>query len=92
MNCSFGIFLNILTLLIVFTLLFVFYVIYSKAQSNNKDQTITASGVLTSLISEKQSIREITETSSIPKYEWPDDKKSGVGGSFRVVTPEMDNF
>jgi len=93
MNCSLGIFLSLITLLLIFTFLYIFYGIYKKSKKNRQyTELITPSQIFTSLIKDENDISEITKLSDIIKYKWSNSKKSGIGGPIQLESPDIDNF
>ena len=84
-TCSFGIILNIITLLIIFTLILIFSGIYFKKVTNNKGVYVNATEVLKSVIS-GEPIKEITELKDFPKYNWYEDREPSKNGMLTVRT------
>ncbi len=83
-GCTFGIILNIITLLIIFTIVYMFYGIYFKTAKNNKGTLVNATQVLKSVISGNKPIKEITKTKDFPKYNWYEDKEPNKNGMLTV--------
>tara|TARA_Y100000389_G_C17263394_1_gene414180 strand:+ start:151 stop:477 length:327 start_codon:yes stop_codon:yes gene_type:complete len=94
MSCSFGIFLSLLTLLLVFTFLYIFYGIYLKTKRNRSaTEKVTPTKVFLSLLKDDNDSKEyLSEISELVKYSWPDSKASGIGGPIQLPNPDVDNF
>jgi len=85
-GCTFGIILNIITILLIFTIVYVFYGIYYKSVKNTTGETVNATQVLKSVIQGNLRIKDVSNLDSIPSYNWFENEKPYEHGMLDVRT------
>ena len=83
-TCSFGIILNIITLLIIFTLIVMFSWLYLKKITNNKGTYVNASTVFRSIINGDIPTKNITKLEDFSSYNWDEYKEPNKNGMLTV--------